>query len=492
MYSKMEHQHCQRRQNIEQEDHFFSVPNDGVLSLYYEPKAHILSDKGFSRDVIRFNGRVWKSVEQLKLYLLALESNNHQQLDVLLNLDQFNERALPFQLNKVKRQLEGTLSPMLTADAHFWTPEERLLIELRLLQRKWQDISHFRDVCLRHYIPRFVVFCYASVHPIWGTGLAYWNVLPNQKLRDLEGRNMRGWLLTFVTGLNYHVKKQLEEFENISLHRAFCRAWYITHAFFHDQIYNPQSKWFSALYDTHLAKGAQTLLSVLEKYHQVILNPHFWLLPESGSFNPHVHGIKALVREWESSKHRLTHYTARDSPERSTATGTQNGEGCPMEDSKKNGSIPTSTHDNDTGNSKDQHEEHRSSSASPAGTARPQRRRRHSSCSSSNSDSSTSTSFSCCGNLGSDATPVLSSPNVSPERTSARLEEEKPWTVSGTTFENEFSKMDKRRNQTGQNRSFFFFQVRFLPNDQNLATSCQHLHHVQVTDIFFKCVIQQG
>ena len=289
---------------------FFSVgsKNNGVLALYYPPVDHPLSDGFCSPELLRFNGQLWRNLEQLKRYMCAWESGNTDWMDRLLSVNRYTFRDT---LSQAKLCLEGSTSDIYTSDTLFYTPDERLLNEIRFIQRRWQDDSTFRHFCCKHWLPRHTVFCLAHYQPTWGVGKKYGNILENQSLRYLRGRNMKGWLITFMTYLNCQVDLVLAEFPDATYVQALRHAFRLTEKFYHSQ---PQCepKWYDVLEGTNIFKGLVSLLKFFEKYHQIISREDFWLSANAGSFNLETHGIKAIMWQWTKDQMRPeTHWTQR-------------------------------------------------------------------------------------------------------------------------------------------------------------------------------------
>ena len=301
-----------------QRDMFFSVAskNNAVLALYYPPVDHPLSDGFCSPELIRFNGQEWRNLEQLKRYMCAWESGHTDWMDRLLRVNRYTFRDT---LSQAKTCLEGSTSDIYTSDAFFYTPDERLLNEIRFIQRRWQDDNTFRHFCLKHWSPRHTVFCLGHYQPTWGVGKKYVNLLENQSFRYLRGRNMKGWLITFMTHLNCQVDQVHAEFPELTYVQALRHAFCLTEKFYHSQ---PQCdpKWYAVLEGTNIFKGLVSLLKFFEKYHQIISREDFWMPAEN--FNLDTRGIKAMMWQWYKDQMRPeTHWTQRYN---SCASGTSN------------------------------------------------------------------------------------------------------------------------------------------------------------------------
>ena len=289
-------------------DYFYTVPDNGISVRYYRgTDQHVLADTYDAWEPLFCNGFKWRCLDHLKFYLIALERGGQgSAIEDLLDLLDLSDHAVQVKLPRIGEQLDGPRSTLFATSASWWTADERLLSELRLLQRRWLDVKVFRDLCLRQHNQEYVIFGTCSNDSLWGIGLAkIMGVRKNQKVKFLPGRNLRGWLITFVTVLNKNIQKVLKEGADEG-HQAFCYAWYVTHHFFLKRLENVH--WMNALEYSPLLRGLQTMLLAFEEYHQIILGKEFWLQPQEGSFDPHIHGIKNLIACWKRRPDRTTKY----------------------------------------------------------------------------------------------------------------------------------------------------------------------------------------
>ena len=289
-------------------DYFFTVPDNGICVRYYRATdQHVLADAFDAWEPLFCDGFKWRCLDHLKFYVIACERGDQDwAIQDLLDLLPLSDYAVQVRLARIGEQLDGPRSTLFATSASWWSADERLLSELRLLQRRWLDVKVFRDHCLRQHSKEYVIFATCSDDSLWGIGFSeiMW-VRSNQKVKFLPGRNLRGWLITFVTVLNENIQKVLEAGADEG-HEAFCHAWYVTHHFFLERLDNVH--WMNALEYSPLLKGLQTMLLAFEEYHQIILGKDFWLQPQGGSFDPHIHGIKELIACWKRRPDRTTKY----------------------------------------------------------------------------------------------------------------------------------------------------------------------------------------
>ena len=276
---------------------------------------------------LKFNGKRFLCGEHLKVHIAALESKatSHILRDIyFLTKDQLESGQA---LLQIKPQIIGYPNSLIpTIDGMLWSSEQRYLTDLRIMLRRFKDDHFFAQSCLEIYFETdqdVLIFCECSKNLLWAIGTDYNTISHSTQLEDLPGRNMRGWLLTFVTHLHtellwvvYKEKKKnkskpKDQWEDLTqVETVFKLAWLATCEHFQVKVLDRMKETSSFF------TGCKAMLKLFKDYEGLICDPRFWLHAQQGSFHPDRHSINFLTQEWKTLIQQCyaIHHTSLASP----------------------------------------------------------------------------------------------------------------------------------------------------------------------------------